>query len=418
MTTTGGDAQRVGPRHDLEDATDRDPRNAARAARLMRWYPTRWRERYGDEFAEVLASSMSDGKGSFRLSWNVAREGMAARLEEAGFLGRTAPPLQRARASIVASFLAISAFLASAAALIRYAKGWQRSPAVERLTQAAQSLFRSGAHRTYVRTLNSPSFHQLQLAAARTLNPNSPAWKALDKARAQATSALNRSQAGRTYQDALHFRPASGAPVIFNEVAQIALLATLACSGTALLVMSVAGVRAVRGGSTARLRLPLTLVLGSAALLVIGGISFEADHKIPPGQPGSELQVLKWMLLDGQFRFWPVVVLPVCVVGSIVLATVGGVQLIGRVDMGPRSYRIQGYLAKATAGCLGIALVSTMLWVITLTVQVPSFLTAKDQGILGTALLPVFLVAVAVMAVAMWIVASGSARCLRSVRRL
>jgi predicted acetyltransferase len=64
-----------------------DPRSAERIARLLRWYPTNWRERYGDEFAAVLASSLSDGKGSLRLSMNVAREGMVARLEEAGFVG-------------------------------------------------------------------------------------------------------------------------------------------------------------------------------------------------------------------------------------------------------------------------------------------------------------------------------------------
>ena len=57
----------------------------------------------------------------------------------------------------------------------------------------------------------------------------------------------------------------------------------------------------------------------------------KADHKIPPGQPGSEWTTVKLMVLDGHVRFWPVVVLPVCAIGSIVLATVGGLQLIRRV---------------------------------------------------------------------------------------
>jgi hypothetical protein len=206
--------------------------------------------------------------------------------------------------------------------------------------------------------------------------------------------------------------------VVFNEVAQIALVATLACLGAAVAVVSSAGIRGVRNGSTASLRWPLTLGLGSAALLVIGGIAYEANHKIPPGQPGTEMQVLKWMLFDGQFRFWPVVVLPVCAVGSIALATIGGVQLMRRIDMGPRSLRLLGHLTKAAAGFLGVVLVSTLLWVFTLTVQAPSFLTAQDQGCFGTALLPVFLAAVAVMAMANWIVASSSLRCLRSVQSL
>ena len=100
MRATGGDSERGTIGDCPEDSTGLDPNSAARVARLLRWYPAHWRERYGDEFAAVLASSLSDGKGGLRLSFNVVREGMAARLEEAGFVGRLAPPLQRARASV------------------------------------------------------------------------------------------------------------------------------------------------------------------------------------------------------------------------------------------------------------------------------------------------------------------------------
>jgi hypothetical protein len=419
VSTTGGDARETSPRHLPKKPTGIDPGNAARVARLMRWYPTHWRERYGDEFAEVLASSMSDGRGSFRLSFNVAREGVVARLEEAGFVGRLAPPLQRARASIVAILVAILAFLASAAVLIRYAKGWQRTPALESLTRAGQALERSSAQRTYLRTVASPAFQQLQQAASHSLNGNSQAWKAYDSAQAQATNALYGSEAGRTYQQALHnLRPASGSPVVFNQIAQVALVATLACLGAALLVASLAGVRALRRGNSKGVRVPMTILLGSAVLFVFGGIAYEADHRIPPGQPRSEWTVVKWMLLDGRFRFWPVVVLPVCAIGSIVLATVGGVLLVRRVDMGPRLCRFHGSLAAVTAGCLGIFLISTLTWTATLSVQAPDFLTAKDQGIFGTSLLPIFLIAIVVMSGALWMVISGSARCLRNVRSL
>ena len=316
------------------------------AVRLLRWYPTQWRERYGEEFSEVLASSMSDGRGNLRLSFNVAREGVVARLEEAGVIGRLAPPLQRARASVVAILLATLTFLASAAVLIRYAKGWQRTPAIETLAQAGQVLDRSKAWHTWLRTLASPSVLQLQQAANRSLNGNSPAGKADEGKQAQAWSALHHSDAYRTYQQAVHIlRPASGAPVVFNEVAQVALFAALACLGSALLVASVAGVRALRRGNKKGLRVPIALLLGSAILFVVGGIAMKADHKIPPGQPGSEWTTVKLMVLDGHVRFWPVVVLPVCAIGSIVLATVGGLQLIRRVRiLGPRLCRFQGDL--------------------------------------------------------------------------
>ena len=55
-----------------------------RIERLLGWYPAAWRERYGEEFAELLRDSVDGGHGGLRLSLNVAREGLAARLDETG----------------------------------------------------------------------------------------------------------------------------------------------------------------------------------------------------------------------------------------------------------------------------------------------------------------------------------------------
>jgi hypothetical protein len=54
-----------------------------RIERLLGWYPAAWRERYGEEFAELLRESIESGRGGLRLSLDVAREGLAARLDEA-----------------------------------------------------------------------------------------------------------------------------------------------------------------------------------------------------------------------------------------------------------------------------------------------------------------------------------------------
>ena len=115
------------------DTADQDLDKSGRRESNSR---SHWRERYGDEFAEVLGSSLSDGKGSRRLFFNVAQEGMVARLEEAGIVGRLAPPLQRARASVATILVGVLGSLGSAAVLTRYAKGWQRNPALESLTRA------------------------------------------------------------------------------------------------------------------------------------------------------------------------------------------------------------------------------------------------------------------------------------------
>jgi hypothetical protein len=53
-----------------------------RVERLLDWYPAAWRERYGDEFAELLRESIAGGRGGLRLSLDVMREGIAARFDE------------------------------------------------------------------------------------------------------------------------------------------------------------------------------------------------------------------------------------------------------------------------------------------------------------------------------------------------
>jgi hypothetical protein len=53
-----------------------------RIARLLRWYPPRWRERYGDEFGALLRDSIEDGRGGPQLSLDVARAGLATRADD------------------------------------------------------------------------------------------------------------------------------------------------------------------------------------------------------------------------------------------------------------------------------------------------------------------------------------------------
>jgi hypothetical protein len=66
-----------------------------RARRLVAWYPRSWRERYGDEFEQLLIDEMRERPRSIRRGWDVAGHGVWARLVQAGVVGRGfAPPLQ------------------------------------------------------------------------------------------------------------------------------------------------------------------------------------------------------------------------------------------------------------------------------------------------------------------------------------
>ena len=69
-------------------ALDKSPaaRRGRRVTRLLRWYPIDWRARYGGEMAAMLHDTIAEGRAGPRLSSNVAKEGLAARL---------APPARR-----------------------------------------------------------------------------------------------------------------------------------------------------------------------------------------------------------------------------------------------------------------------------------------------------------------------------------
>ncbi len=80
-----------------------------RAARLLRWYPRQWRDRYAEEFTELLVADIADRPRSLTRGADVARGGLLARLGAAGLAGCGLPDggdPARARARHVAASLA------------------------------------------------------------------------------------------------------------------------------------------------------------------------------------------------------------------------------------------------------------------------------------------------------------------------
>jgi hypothetical protein len=71
---------------DRHRALDKSPaaRRERRVTRLLRWYPAEWRARYGDEMAALLHDTLAERRGGPRLTLNVAKEGLAARLTPPG----------------------------------------------------------------------------------------------------------------------------------------------------------------------------------------------------------------------------------------------------------------------------------------------------------------------------------------------
>ena len=99
-----------------------------RARRLLRWYPTSWRDRFGDEFTELLISEFEEQPRSWRRTANVVSSGTLARLAPSGLTGRGLGENEQTRASVVSVGCALAAFLAFGIALwSQLTIGWQWS---------------------------------------------------------------------------------------------------------------------------------------------------------------------------------------------------------------------------------------------------------------------------------------------------
>ena len=112
--------------------------NAARARRLLLWYPRAWRARYGDEFAELLAAELTELGPCWPRSANVAVSGLRVRLAGAGLTGHPLDAAAAARAGLaMVAACGAAACLAGAVMWAQLAIGLQWSVPPDRgITQA------------------------------------------------------------------------------------------------------------------------------------------------------------------------------------------------------------------------------------------------------------------------------------------
>jgi hypothetical protein len=206
-----------------------------------------------------------------------------------------------------------------------------------------------------------------------------------------------------------------GASIVLNQIVRVAVDVAIACLLALLLVAVVACLRTVRRGKRSRLFAPAGLLMVSIMLFVLGELAYHSNEV--SFSPGGWL-ALRWILTEGDYHLWPIIVFPLCTAGAVVFAVVGGVKLIRRVDFGPRLYRLEAALAVAAAGCIAVALVSTLGWAGTLYIRAPGFLTTQGLGVLGSPLLPVLLLAIVVMAGAGALATLSSRRCFRCLAHL
>lgn len=85
-------------------------RDGRRVARLLRWYPRSWRERYGDEFCALLESDCAERPHDLRRLVDVARCGLVARASTTGLSGELLGRDDQASASLGWLLAAVAAF--------------------------------------------------------------------------------------------------------------------------------------------------------------------------------------------------------------------------------------------------------------------------------------------------------------------
>jgi hypothetical protein len=96
-----------------------------RFERMLRWYPTGWRARYGDEMTALLEDTHGTGRVPRRERVALARAGTAERARAAGLLGDSASPGERMRAGSLLVLGAWAPILVGGAIFAKFADNWK-----------------------------------------------------------------------------------------------------------------------------------------------------------------------------------------------------------------------------------------------------------------------------------------------------
>ena len=304
---TGQDEGTAAPSGGTQDA-DAEAVARLRAAQLLLWYPRPWRERYGEEFAELLVSDIAERPGSLARTLDVAKGGLLARLSGAG--------------------------LAGAALAVRPGDA---ALAAARSRHAAASLGTLGAASAVFLIVGAAQWSQLLIGwvwAARRQQPGTPA--ALLAAERNATLGT------------------SAAIIALLAIGVLAALPVLATVAARLAAPASAGQRT-------RLAVPAVTLIAALTALVIGGRSLENNwigtgglHSPVPGGLAAfiwavTLFVSAYWAHPGMLAAFPDAERAWMELSPLVLAVAvaSAVVLVRRAGLSPRLARFEARLGLA-----------------------------------------------------------------------
>jgi hypothetical protein len=94
---------------------------------MLRWYPSRWRARYGDEFTAMIEDDLGGRPPTLRYQWSIARSGLLERLREAGMMGNPMSPLERVRGGALTVLCAFALFVVPGIGFAKISEHWDES---------------------------------------------------------------------------------------------------------------------------------------------------------------------------------------------------------------------------------------------------------------------------------------------------
>jgi hypothetical protein len=94
---------------------------------MLRWYPARWRARYGDEFSAMIEDDLGGRRPTLPYRWAIARSGLDERLRDAGLLGNSVPPAERVRGGALTVLCAFALFVIPGVAFAKISEHWDQS---------------------------------------------------------------------------------------------------------------------------------------------------------------------------------------------------------------------------------------------------------------------------------------------------
>jgi hypothetical protein len=94
---------------------------------MLRWYPARWRTRYGDELAAMIEDDLGGMRPTLRYRWSIARSGLNEQLRDAGLVGNSASPSERIRGGALTVLCAFALFVIAGVGFAKISEHWDQS---------------------------------------------------------------------------------------------------------------------------------------------------------------------------------------------------------------------------------------------------------------------------------------------------